>query len=110
MREILKFFGFLGAIEDPSFRVFWNTPSENCPKHGIDLQLEKYGIEANENQSWNGSVVNILYSHVIGTWPYFDANGNAVNGGLPQLGDLDRHLDSVARVVTEMIPNKDFNG
>ena len=111
MRDLLKIFGInLGYLDHPSFRVFWNSPSQNCPKLGVDLELAKYGIEANENQSWNGSVVNILYSNVIATWPYYDANENAVNGGIPQLGDLDRHLDSVKRTVSKMIPDKNFDG
>ena len=110
MRDLYRIFGLLRFLDDNSFRVFWNSPSQNCPKIGVDLELAKYGIEANENQSWNGSVVNILYSNVIGTWPYYDANEKAMNGGIPQLGDLDRHLDSVKRTISTMIPDKDFNG
>jgi len=110
MRDLFQIFGLLGLLDRQSFRVFWNSPSQNCPKLGVDLELTKNGIEANENQSWNGSVVNILYSNVIGTWPYYDANENAMNGGIPQLGELARHLESVKRTVSKMIPNKDFNG
>ena len=110
MREFLQIFGLLGLLDRSSFRVFWNSPSQNCAKLGVDLELAKYGIEANENQSWNGSVINILYSNVIGTWPYYDKNGNPVNGGLPQMGDLEKHLESVARTVSKMISKKDFNG
>jgi len=55
-----------------TFSAVWNIPSWNCPKLGVDLELDKYGIQHNINQSWNGSVMNIFYSKNNGYWPYFD--------------------------------------
>ena len=36
------------------FRIFWNTPSANCEKDGAKIDLEKFDIEHNDGQSWNG--------------------------------------------------------
>ena len=64
------------------FSIYWNTPSAKCVKLGVDLELDKFGISHNEEQSWNGSVINIFYSG-YGKWPYYE-NGKDINGGIPQ--------------------------
>ena len=63
-----------------TFSAVWNIPSWNCPKLGVDLELDKYGIQHNINQSWNGSVMNIFYSKHNGHWPYFDNDAVFLNG------------------------------
>ena len=91
------------------FNVYWNIPSWNCPKLGIDLELEKYGILHNDKQSWNGSVINIFYSLVNGHWPYYK-DTKAINGGIPQLGNITKHLEIFRANVKTMIVNPNFDG
>lgn len=49
------------------------------------------------DNDFNGAVVTTLYNHpgsiVIGDWPcYYDNGTVASNGGLPQQGNLTKHL------------------
>ena len=54
-------------------------------------------------------MINIFYSHVTGHWPYY-LNGEEVNGGIPQLGNLSLHLEKFRERVEIMIPDEKFNG
>ena len=40
----------------------------------------------------------------VGDWPCFAPNGTALNGGIPQRGDLDRHLAKVKSDIAARLP------
>ncbi|XP_072176267.1 hyaluronidase-1-like [Diadema setosum] len=98
---------------DP-FRAVWNLPNHCGEKFGIDLPLAEYGIEFNSNHDWNyGNVVSIFYDTLLGLYPHYEIrNGKpvAVNGGLPQLGNITQHLEKAAADVLAAIPDPDFSG
>ena len=45
-----------------------------------------------------------------GYWPFLAANGERVNGGVPQAGNLSLHLGAVRSQVPVMVPDVDFSG
>ena len=76
-------------LPDWPFLSVWNAPTENCAKKwNVSLNLSSFDVVANKNMSWYGDFVTIFYQNQIGLFPYFDSNGVAVNGGLPQVGKL----------------------
>ncbi|CAI4233000.1 unnamed protein product [Auanema sp. JU1783] len=94
------------------FPIYWNLHTQHCYHHNISIPLDEYGILYNEGHSFRGDNVVIFYEYSFGRFPYFK-NYNlseAVNGGMPQLVDIEEHLFKVAEHVNENIPHEDFGG
>lgn len=73
------------------FVVLWNSPTEGCHVNfRVNIELEKYGILTNSNQTWNGEVITVFYNGQLGLYPYYrnDNKSSKVNDGLPQVSDL----------------------
>ena len=51
----------------------------------------------------------IFYERELGHYPCIK-DGNYVNGGLPQLMDLQAHLDQLEEDIAELIPNANWDG
>lgn len=49
-------------------------------------------------------------NYTIGYWPAIDAAGTAYNGGIPQRGNLTKHLAQVATDVASTFPNPEHDG
>lgn len=96
-----------------SFEVAWNTQWPTACKRSYPADsITRYGVKANAGNAFNGEVVTTLYNRpwamTLGRWPCLFANGTAINGGLPQLGNLTQHLDQV-RIDASKLP-ADFSG
>lgn len=103
-------------IEKPPrapLKVYWNVPTKQCKSKKIAFEdlFKKYGIIQNSHDTFPGDKMSILYDP--GLFPALLSNGHddyAVrNGGVPQEGDLQLHLDEFKKRVDESI-DKDFNG
>ena len=71
------------------FVVLWNSPTEGCHVNfSVNIELEKYGILTNSNQTWNGEVVTVFYNAQLGLYPYYrhESKKRKYNTGLPQVG------------------------
>lgn len=79
-------FEFKGpSLPNSNFIPLWNAPTESCKeKWDVDLHLSDYGIIHNDQQIFHGEFINI-FNPKLGLWPYYDDDGTAVNGGLPQV-------------------------
>jgi len=77
-----------------SFRSYWNVPLEACTRSGVLFDLDQFRIIHNANNTFTGDKVNIYYSP--GLFPYYSDEGNVVNGGIPQQGNLSAHLSRFA--------------
>lgn len=100
---------------DKAFNVYWNVPTMQCRSKKISFQnLNKdYGIIQNKNDSFRGERISILYDP--GVFPALLKNGSSSkfitrNGGVPQEGDLERHLAAFMKELDESIPDPNFNG
>ncbi|PSN45106.1 hypothetical protein C0J52_05085 [Blattella germanica] len=95
------------------FSVYWNVPTFMCHKYGLQFSevSEKYNIIQNEEDSFQGRKIVILYDP--GEFPSLEKNfwGGVMprNGGVPQEGDLNRHLTKLRQKVDELVP-LDFDG
>ncbi|XP_066597409.1 hyaluronidase-like isoform X2 [Prorops nasuta] len=72
----------------------------------------KFGIRQNTNDSFRGDQIAILYDP--GSFPALlqDKSGKLVvrNGGVPQEGNLTRHLEVFAEHLISQIPDESFQG
>ncbi len=66
------------------YRIVWNAPTiDSCTRFGVNVDPQPYGILENKRSGLVGSEITLFYSP--GLFPYFDSDGRAVNGGLPQV-------------------------
>lgn len=73
-------------LPDRPFITVWNTPTDNCTSNwNVTLDLSAFDFVVNPDQTWRGEYIVIFYNHQLGLFPYFDSDGKAVNGGLPQV-------------------------
>ena len=71
---------------DEPFSVVWNAASENCRQYfGIEFNFSAYNIVDNSGDSFSGDKMTIFYEAELGKYPRVLANGNQVNGGIPQV-------------------------
>ncbi|CAH1118722.1 unnamed protein product [Phaedon cochleariae] len=94
-------------------KVYWNIPTFQCDYHQLNFTglATKYGIIQNEKDRFHGDQINILYDP--GDFPAILKNGSASvlrNGGVPQAGNLTKHLEIFAAFLDELIPDDEFAG
>ncbi|XP_077298929.1 hyaluronidase A-like isoform X2 [Arctopsyche grandis] len=100
---------------DQTFKVYWNSPTVQCHKHGMmfDDLREKYDIRQNDGDSFRGNEISILYDP--GKFPaLLEQKGSSDlfyrNGGVPQEGKLVEHMTEFKQQLTKLIPDENFNG
>ena len=70
------------------FVVLWNSPTEGCHVNfSVNIELQKYGILTNSNQTWDGEVVTVFYNRQLGLYPFYhnEDKNMKYNYGLPQV-------------------------
>ncbi|XP_020614973.1 hyaluronidase-1-like [Orbicella faveolata] len=93
------------------FIIVWNTPTDRCKSNwNVTLDFSAFDFVVNPDQTWRGEYIVIFYNKQLGLFPYFDNDGKAVNGGLPQLVNLTEHFTKVEEDITSVIPDTDFQG
>nr|QTY40918.1 venom polypeptide precursor [Doratifera vulnerans] len=113
-------YSLIGAPEyensprDTPFLVYWNVPTIQCKAKNIPFHHlhEKYGIIQNRGDSFRGEIISLLYDP--GAFPALlkkeDGEFKYRNGGVPQEGDLDVHLNAFRKELDRSIPDRNFNG
>uniref|UniRef100_G3N8P7 Hyaluronidase n=1 Tax=Gasterosteus aculeatus TaxID=69293 RepID=G3N8P7_GASAC len=82
----------------------WNAPTEDCgPRHGIRFQLDLFQIVASPNEGFVRQNLTIFYKDRLGLYPYIEPDGTTINGGLPQMASLTKHLDKMPEGVQKYI-------
>lgn len=98
------------------FVVLWNAPTEGCHiNFSVNIELEKYGILTNSNQTWDGEVVTVFYNGQLGLYPFYrhDDEKMKYNAGLPQVRQASLRVHYLRQVlyifdgimVVKIIPN-----
>ncbi|XP_057663715.1 hyaluronidase B-like isoform X3 [Diorhabda carinulata] len=93
--------------------AYWNIPTFQCDSHKLNFSAlaEKYGIVQNDNDRFRGKFINILYDP--GDFPAILKTGTKTvlrNGGVPQEGNLTRHLKIFENILNQLIPDESFSG
>ncbi|KAG6451728.1 hypothetical protein O3G_MSEX007315 [Manduca sexta] len=101
--------------QERPFSVYWNVPTMQCKSKKIPFRnlYENYGILQNANDSFRGEEISILYDP--GLFPALLKNETSGkfkfrNGGVPQEGDLELHLETFKSVLEQSIPDANFRG
>nr|QHO60718.1 salivary hyaluronidase [Sergentomyia schwetzi] len=96
-------YGILLTFEVKGFQIYWNVPTENCQKYGINFEtlLTDLGIFHNAGGNFTGEKMRILYNP--GLWPSLE-HGKIINGGMPHHGNLTLHLDELEKYIEKNIP------
>ena len=131
---IIEFIVVFCVVGGSAYDIVWNAPSTNlelplisntphlteplagagcqgCANASDHVTPEKYGLVVNEGQAFLGSRVSCLYR--VGLWPFLAGawpNATYTNGGIPQLGDLSRHLAQVRVDIDSQIPDESASG
>ncbi|KAJ8708857.1 hypothetical protein PYW08_010239 [Mythimna loreyi] len=103
------------VLPTKEFKVYWNVPTKQCKSKKVffDQLYEKFGIIQNTGDTFRGDKISILYDP--GDFPALLTNSTSGeikyrNGGVPQEGDLIKHLDTFQKVLDQSVPDKNFNG
>ncbi|PZC83187.1 hypothetical protein B5X24_HaOG208278 [Helicoverpa armigera] len=103
------------VLPSKEFKVYWNVPTMQCKSKRIYFEdlYQKYGIIQNTGDTFRGDKISILYDP--GDFPALLRNSTSGelkyrNGGVPQEGDLIKHLDTFQKVLEQSVQDKDFNG
>ncbi|XP_076012791.1 hyaluronidase-2 [Genypterus blacodes] len=89
----------------------WNAPTEDCgPRHGIRFNLDLFNIVASPNEGFVRQNLTIFYKERLGLYPYYERDGTAVNGGLPQVASLTQHYEKMPEGVQKYIREPDAKG
>ncbi|XP_034951790.1 LOW QUALITY PROTEIN: hyaluronidase-like [Chelonus insularis] len=92
------------------FQVYWNVPTFMCHQYGIFFNqvFDNFEIIQNSNDTFLGNNIAILYDP--GFFPALLKNSNGTiyirNGGVPQEGNLHKHLEMFKAHVQEQV---DYN-
>ncbi|XP_065605935.1 hyaluronidase-1 [Cyrtonyx montezumae] len=93
------------------FVTVWNIPSEPCAQqYNISLDLRVFDVVANAGEAFTGQDITLFYSSRLGLFPYYTAQGQPVNGGLPQNASLAAHLQRARRDITAALPSAVYDG
>lgn len=99
------------------FYIYWNVPTFMCHKYGIYFsEIKKFNIRQNTNDTFRGDVMGILYDP--GKFPALlplektskKDKYRKRNGGVPQMGNFDKHKEAFIEDLNENFPERNFDG
>ncbi|XP_007531755.2 hyaluronidase PH-20-like [Erinaceus europaeus] len=84
----------------------WNAPTERCNKrHGVSLDLRLFSLVGSSQKDVTRQNITLFYPDQLGYYPYINRETKKrVNGGIPRLRSLKRHLRAAKEDITHYIP------
>ncbi|NXL83317.1 HYAL1 protein, partial [Alectura lathami] len=99
------------VLVDRPFVTVWNIPTEPCAqRYNISLPLGVFDVLANTQEVFIGQDITLFYSSHLGLYPYYTAQGEPVDGGLPQNASLEAHLQQATQDIKAALPSAAFDG
>ena len=100
------------------FPALWNEkwpqdcPSSNATRRRRAALVASFGVQINKDAAYYGPAANDVVNTMgaFGLWPHYARDGSRFNGGLPQRGNLTRHLERVRADVARYIPSPLYRG
>ncbi|XP_037374132.1 hyaluronidase PH-20-like [Talpa occidentalis] len=88
-----------------SFLWAWNAPTHNCRNFNISIDLSLFSLSGNPGLYGPGQGVLIFFKEKLGCYPYVH-KGENVSGGIPQLANLQNHLEQARKNICDSVgPN-----
>lgn len=114
-RNINEWINTIESLDSCSFKVVWNVPDETCI-HAAGLNLTddilRYGFIRNTNNKFRGDRISLIYTP--GQFPRLVESPNGqlepINGGVPQMGNLQEHLADLQEVIQLQVPDSEYEG
>jgi len=104
----LLFFVSAATLPDWPYAAVWNCATILCVNKGVPMfNVTKFDILQNINDSRMGKYITLFSG--IGRMPMID-NGEFVNGGIPQLGNLPAHVGNATLDIERLIPDENYDG
>lgn len=95
------------SVTGNRYPVFWNVEENETPY----VDVTKYDIlPRNYTQVGDGCSTQNCQSWTQGVFPQISDNGQIINGGVPQNGNLTLHLDTIKQQLPSWIPNVNWTG
>lgn len=92
-------------IPNVPFVWAWNAPTELCVgKFDEPLDMSLFSLIGSPRKESTGQKVTIFYADRLGYYPFIDTKNVQINGGIPQLGNLQKHLDKAETDILHYIP------
>ena len=96
------------TLPDWPYTAVWNCATIICVDKGVPLfNVTKFDILQNFNDSRMGKYITLFPR--IGKMPVIN-NGEYINGGIPQLGDLVAHVGNATLDIQRLIPDENYDG
>uniref|UniRef100_H2ZNE4 Hyaluronidase n=1 Tax=Ciona savignyi TaxID=51511 RepID=H2ZNE4_CIOSA len=93
------------------FVSVWNVDSNRClGKFHVNIDLSSFDIIHNPNEQYVGDNMVIFYAALLGLYPKYDPNGNPVNGGIPQNGNISAHYEKCVVDLEQRMPDPEYSG
>lgn len=90
------------------YTVVWNCATILCTTKNVTFDVTKFDIVQNGNDSRAGKYITLMPT--LGRFPVIEGNGEYINGGIPQLGDLVAHVGNVTLDIKNLIPDENYEG
>lgn len=98
------------------FNVYWNIPSIICTsKFNISFVRvsAEFGFTQNVGDEFVGDQITIMYNPGLfprvtngpNSPPFNTSQLELINGGIPQAGDIELHLDALSQQINKSIPD-----
>ncbi|XP_060051707.1 hyaluronidase PH-20-like [Erinaceus europaeus] len=93
--SLTRDFRALPLIPDTPFLWAWNAPTEICEERFNEpIDLRFFSLVGSPQKDITGQRITIFYFDRLGLYPYIDnVTLTNVNGGIPQKGSLQNHLE-----------------
>uniref|UniRef100_A0A3B3Y6A2 Hyaluronidase n=1 Tax=Poecilia mexicana TaxID=48701 RepID=A0A3B3Y6A2_9TELE len=89
----------------------WNAPTQECETHeGVKLSLDQFDIVSSPTQGYTRQNLTFFYKDHLGHYPFYDAEGVQVIGGVPQSVNLSQHFERVSKDLDTYIPDRQAKG
>ncbi|XP_066543131.1 hyaluronidase PH-20-like [Amia ocellicauda] len=94
------------------FAFIFNAPSDPCSeKHDISLDLSQFSAVSSPAASAIDQPLTLFYNNRLGLYPFVnEQTAELHNGGIPQDGNLQRHLEQAAEDISFHISSEKANG
>ncbi|XP_051567922.1 hyaluronidase-2-like [Myxocyprinus asiaticus] len=91
--------------------LIWNAPTEDCgPRHKVHFELNQFQIVTSPNEAFTKQNLTIFYKDRLGRYPYFEPDGTAINGGLPQAASITLHQEKMPEGIEKYIRDPSTRG
>ncbi|XP_014640718.1 PREDICTED: hyaluronidase PH-20 [Ceratotherium simum simum] len=93
-------------IPNTPFLWAWNAPTETCAgKFNVLVDLSLFSLVGSPQRNATGQNITLFYADRLGYYPHINTKtGTSVNGGIPQLGSLKKHLDKAKGDIAYYMP------